>query len=106
METFSDGPNEWRGGDGPMMINRARAEHKLYEAFLHAGTEAGHEVTADHNGYRQDTRSPRGLDQLRRLTRRPAHAAGAGAENEVVISHRWLSFGEVRLGQLWPLHGR
>ena len=50
METFQEGPDEWRGGDGPLMINRARAEHKLYEAFLHAGVEAGHELTADHNG--------------------------------------------------------
>jgi choline dehydrogenase len=54
METFQEGPDEWRGGDGPLMINRARAEHKLYEAFLHAGVEAGHELTADHNGYRQE----------------------------------------------------
>jgi choline dehydrogenase len=54
METFSDGPSEWRGGDGPLKISRARADHKLYEAFLHAGVEAGHELTADHNGYRQE----------------------------------------------------
>lgn len=54
METFEDGPDEWRGGDGPLKISRARAEHKLYEAFLHAGVEAGHEMTADHNGYRQE----------------------------------------------------
>ncbi|MGK5115191.1 choline dehydrogenase [Geodermatophilus sp. CPCC 205506] len=54
METFEDGPDDWRGGDGPLLITRARAEHKLYEAFLHAGVEAGHEVTADHNGYRQE----------------------------------------------------
>jgi len=54
METFEDGPSQWRGGDGPLMISRARAEHKLYDAFLHAGVEAGHEVTADHNGYRQE----------------------------------------------------
>jgi choline dehydrogenase len=54
METFEDGPDDWRGGDGPLMVTRAKAEHKLYEAFLHAGVEAGHEVTADHNGYRQE----------------------------------------------------
>jgi choline dehydrogenase len=54
METFEDGPSQWRGGDGPLRISRARAEHKLYDAFLHAGVEAGHEVTADHNGYRQE----------------------------------------------------
>jgi choline dehydrogenase len=54
METFEDGADDWRGGDGPLMITRAKADHKLYEAFLHAGVEAGHEVTADHNGYRQE----------------------------------------------------
>jgi choline dehydrogenase len=54
MESFADGPDEWRGGDGPLKISRARADHKLYEAFMHAGAEAGHEVTADHNGYRQE----------------------------------------------------
>lgn len=54
METFEDGEDPWRGGSGPIRITRARGEHKLYEAFLHAGVEAGHEVTADHNGYRQE----------------------------------------------------
>ena len=54
METFEDGPDDWRGGNGPLMVTRAKAEHKLYEAFLHAGVEAGHEVSADHNGYRQE----------------------------------------------------
>src|SRR3954471_19241611 len=54
METFEDGPDDWRGGDGPLKVTRAKAEHKLYEAFLHAGVEAGHEISADHNGYRQE----------------------------------------------------
>lgn len=54
METFEEGPSEWRGGDGPLKISRARAEHKLYQAYLHAGVEAGHEITTDHNGYRQE----------------------------------------------------
>jgi choline dehydrogenase len=54
METFEDGPDDWRGGDGPVMVTRAKAEHKLYEAFLQAGVEAGHEVSTDHNGYRQE----------------------------------------------------
>ena len=54
METFADGPNEWRGGSGPLHINRCRAEHKLYHAFLRGGEQAGFEVTPDHNGYRQE----------------------------------------------------
>jgi choline dehydrogenase len=54
METFSDGPDDWRGGDGPMYINRCRAEHKLFDAFVRSGEQAGFEVTPDHNGYRQE----------------------------------------------------
>lgn len=54
METFVDGPDDWRGGEGPLKISRAKGEHKLYDALLAAGAEAGHETTPDHNGYRQE----------------------------------------------------
>jgi choline dehydrogenase len=54
METFSGGPDEWRGGDGPLQISRCQAGHKLYDAFLRSGEQAGFEVTPDHNGYRQE----------------------------------------------------
>jgi choline dehydrogenase len=53
-ETFSDGPNEWRGGDGPVQISRCCAEHKLFDAFLQSGEQAGFPITADHNGYKQE----------------------------------------------------
>lgn len=54
METFADGPNDWRGGDGPMRVSRCKAEHKLYDTFLRGGEQAGLSVTEDHNGYRQE----------------------------------------------------
>lgn len=54
METFADGADEWRGGDGPMFISRCQAKHKLYDAFLRSGEQAGFALTADHNGYRQE----------------------------------------------------
>jgi choline dehydrogenase len=54
METFSGGADEWRGGDGPLHISRCQARHKLYDAFLRSGEQAGFEVTPDHNGYRQE----------------------------------------------------
>jgi choline dehydrogenase len=53
-ETFEDGPDAWRGADGPMRISRARAAHRLYDAFLRGGEQAGHELTPDHNGRRQE----------------------------------------------------
>ncbi|MET8182495.1 choline dehydrogenase [Streptomyces sp. NPDC005336] len=54
METFSGGPDEFRGGDGPMHISRARAAHKLYDACLRGGEQAGFGITPDHNGYQQE----------------------------------------------------
>jgi choline dehydrogenase len=54
METFSDGPDQWRGGDGPMHVGRSRADHDLYAAFLRSGEQAGFGITPDHNGYKQE----------------------------------------------------
>jgi choline dehydrogenase len=54
METFAGGANEWRGGGGPLRISRADAKHKFYDAFLRGVEQAGHDVTPDHNGYRQE----------------------------------------------------
>lgn len=54
METFAEGADEWRGGDGPMFIGRCRAAHKLYDTFLRGGEQAGFEMVSDHNGYRQE----------------------------------------------------
>ena len=54
METFAGGADEWRGGDGPLRISRCQARHKLYDAFLRGGEQAGFAVTPDHNGFRQE----------------------------------------------------
>jgi choline dehydrogenase len=54
METFEEGANAWRGGDGPLKVSRCRAEHKLFEVFLRSGEQAGFEIAEDHNGYRQE----------------------------------------------------
>jgi choline dehydrogenase len=54
METFADGPDAWRGGDGPLKVSRSRADHPLHHAMLSSGEQAGYQVTGDHNGYRQE----------------------------------------------------
>ena len=54
LETFVDGESDYHGGDGPMKITRAQAKHKLFDAFLEAGEQAGYEVTPDHNGAKQE----------------------------------------------------
>jgi choline dehydrogenase len=54
METFVDGPDEWRGGNGPVRVSRCQAAHALFETFLRGGEQAGFPVTPDHNGYQQE----------------------------------------------------
>jgi choline dehydrogenase len=54
MESFVDGPDEWRGGSGPVHVTRCEAAHPLFETFLRGGEQAGFPITADHNGYRQE----------------------------------------------------
>lgn len=54
METFEEGADQWRGGEGPLKVSRARAEHKLFDVFLEAGQQAGFDIPKDHNGYQQE----------------------------------------------------
>jgi choline dehydrogenase len=54
LETFEDGADEWRGGDGPLHVTRCRAAHPMYDAFLRGGEQAGFAVTPDHNGRKQE----------------------------------------------------
>ena len=53
-ETFDRGPNEYRGGDGPMRIQSCAGKNPLYETFLEAGQEMGLPYLDDHNAYRQE----------------------------------------------------
>ena len=54
METCIAGADEWRGGDGPLILERGPAEGPLFDAFFAAAQEAGHSLTTDVNGYRQE----------------------------------------------------
>ncbi|MCK2221579.1 choline dehydrogenase [Actinomadura sp. ATCC 31491] len=55
METCLAGPGtDFRGGDGPLRLERGPAEGPLFEAFFAAVQQAGHPLTDDVNGYRQE----------------------------------------------------
>src|SRR5919109_2560223 len=54
METCLAGADEWRGGDGPIVLERGPATSPLFRAFFEAVQQAGHELTDDVNGYRQE----------------------------------------------------
>lgn len=58
-ESWVDGADAYRGGDGPLSTcNGNRMLNPLYEAFIDAGCEAGYGVTEDYNGYRQEGFGP------------------------------------------------
>ncbi len=48
------GGDDWRGADGPLVMERGPASSPLFAAWLAAGPEAGYDRTDDVNGYRQE----------------------------------------------------
>src|ERR1700761_584985 len=54
METVVAGATAWRGGDGPLKMERGPAVNPLFGAFFAAVQEAGYPLTDDVNGYRQE----------------------------------------------------
>jgi choline dehydrogenase len=54
METCLAGADEWRGGNGPLVLTRGKAANPLFGAFFEAAQQAGYALTSDVNGYRQE----------------------------------------------------
>ena len=70
METCLAGADDWRGGSGPLVLERGPAENPLFGAFFEAVQQAGYPLTNDVNGYRQEgfARFDRNVHQGRRLS--------------------------------------
>ena len=47
-------PDDWRGGDGPLLLEVGPAQNPLFEAFFESAEQAGFTRTDDVNGYRQE----------------------------------------------------
>ena len=54
MESCRAGTDAWRGGEGPLVLERGAAGGPLFRAFFEAAQQAGHELTDDVNGFRQE----------------------------------------------------
>ncbi|MEP9382015.1 choline dehydrogenase [Nocardioides sp. KR10-350] len=54
----SSGADRWRGGSGPLHLERGRADNPLFGAFFEAVQQAGYPLTDDVNGYRQEGFAP------------------------------------------------
>jgi choline dehydrogenase len=74
MENCLAGGDEFRGDDGPLVLERGPATSPLFGAFFEAVTQAGYPLTGDVNGYRQEgfAAFDRNIHRGRRLS-----AAGA-----------------------------
>jgi choline dehydrogenase len=70
METCLAGVDEYRGGDGPLVLERGPATSPLFRAFFEAVQQAGYDLTDDVNGYRQEGFAPfdRTIHRGRRLS--------------------------------------
>ncbi|MDP3967045.1 MAG: choline dehydrogenase [Nocardioides sp.] len=70
METCLAGADTWRGGSGPLVLERGPATSPLFGAFFEAAQQAGHPLTDDVNGYRQEGFAPfdRNVHRGRRLS--------------------------------------
>jgi choline dehydrogenase len=70
METCLAGADEWRGGSGPLVLERGPATNPLFGAFFEAAQQAGYPLTDDVNGYRQEgfARFDRNIHRGRRLS--------------------------------------
>src|ERR1022692_3350561 len=54
MENCLAGGDEFRGTDGPLVLERGPATSPLFRAFFEAVQQAGYPLTDDLNGYRQE----------------------------------------------------
>ena len=70
METCLAGADEYRGGDGPLVLERGPATSALFQAFFEAVQQAGYPLTSDVNGFRQEGFAPfdRNIHRGRRLS--------------------------------------
>ncbi|XP_068109764.1 choline dehydrogenase, mitochondrial isoform X2 [Hyperolius riggenbachi] len=53
-QTHELGPDDYRGGNGPLHVSRGKTNHPLHHAFIEAAKQAGYPFTEDMNGYQQE----------------------------------------------------
>jgi len=70
MENCLADGSEFRGHDGPLVLERGPATNVLFTTFFQAAQEAGYALTDDVNGYRQEGFAPfdRNVHKGRRLS--------------------------------------
>ena len=54
IETWSEGKNEYRGGEGILPVNQSKNKNPLFKAFIDSAGEAGYKINNDMNGKEQE----------------------------------------------------
>ncbi|HKI56793.1 MAG TPA: choline dehydrogenase [Trueperaceae bacterium] len=90
METCLAGADDWRGGAGPLLLERGPAEGPLFEAFFEAVQQAGYPLTHDVNGYRQEGFAPfdRNIYRGRRWSASKAYLGPARGRSNLEVRTR------------------
>ncbi len=101
METCLAGADAWRGGDGPLVLERGPAENPLFAAFFEAAEQAGYPPTTDVNGYRQEgfARFDRNVHRGRRLSAARAYLHPVMARKNLKVETHALVTGVVFEGR-------
>ena len=92
MENCLAADDEYRGNDGPLVLERGPATSPLFQAFFAAVQEAGYSLTADVNGYKQEGFAPfdRNIQQGRRLSAARAYLHPVMDRPNLVVETRVL----------------
>ena len=90
METCLAGADEFRGGDGPLVLERGPATSPLFQAFFEAVRQAGYPLTKDVNGYQQEGFAPfdRNIHRGRRLSAARAYLHPVMARKNLTVLTR------------------
>jgi choline dehydrogenase len=90
METCLAGADAYRGGDGPLVLERGPADGPLFQAFFAAVQQAGYPLTTDVNGYRQEGFAPfdRNIHRGRRLSAARAYLHPAMSRPNLTVITR------------------
>ena len=87
------GPDDYHGGDGPLVVTTPSMTNPLFHAFIDAAQQAGYAYTKDMNGFRQEGFGP--MDQTtfrgRRWSTMRAYLGPAMARPNLRVKPRSLA---------------
>jgi choline dehydrogenase len=93
MENCLEGGNDFRGAEGPLIMERGPCENPLFGAFFEAVQEAGYPLTDDVNGYKQEgfARFDRNLHRGRRMSAARAYLHPVKKRPNLTVQCRTLT---------------